>query len=68
MVITYAGKTYDFETIAPRLDFILVGYIREQYSGEISTQRLMEEYAALLPWWTVFRGQPEAVEGVCENA
>ena len=64
MIVEYAGKVYEWEAIAPRLDFELIGYIKKQYHGEISTQRMMEEYSALLPWWTVFRGQPEAEEEV----
>ena len=63
-IVTYAGKNYDWDKLEQRLDPKLIAHISKQYGGQISRQRLLEEYIALAGWWFTLRGVHEAKEPV----
>lgn len=63
-IVNYAGKNYDWDKLEQRMDADLIAHIVKQYGGEISRQRILEEYIALYGWWVTLRGVHEAKEPV----
>lgn len=63
-IVNYAGKNYDWDKLEERMDADLIVHIVKQYGGEISRQRILEEYIALYGWWATLKGVHEAKEPV----